>query len=65
MKQCEQSQITPALIKTCHGTQNCDIKADPIHLNAPQCSNQHIVLKVAYACMNKVGLQKNGDKKCI
>ena len=38
----------------CHGSETCEISADPEALNAPKCNKLHVALKVAYACMTKV-----------
>ena len=56
IKECERSNVTPALITKCHGSQSCDIEAQPNILSAPKCYMQHVALKIAFACMNKVTL---------
>ena len=30
------------------------MRAEPGQLDTPQCSDQHVALKIAFACMNKV-----------
>jgi len=53
IKECERSKVTQKLIKMCHGSETCEISADPEALNAPKCNKLHVALKVAYACMTK------------
>jgi len=53
IKECEGSSVTPALVRKCHGSQECVITADPLQLNVPKCQNQHVSLKITFACMNK------------
>jgi len=51
MKKCERADVTKSILKFCHGEKTCNIKADPLVLNAPSCHLQHVLLKVTYACM--------------
>ena len=54
LKQCEQTAVTSALSAACHGRPQCVVTADPAALQAPACAEQHVALKIAYACMDKV-----------
>ena len=63
IKECEGSSVTPALVRKCHGSQECVITADPLQLNVPKCRNQHVSLKITFACMNKVGKYENRNHK--
>ena len=54
LKQCEQTAVTSALSAACHGRPQCVVTADPAALHAPACAEQHVALKIAYACMDKV-----------
>ena len=58
MKQCERADAAPALVTLCHGAAECEVRADPRALNTTQCNDQHVALKIAFACMNKV---RRGD----
>ena len=46
--------MTSALSAACHGRPQCVVTADPAALHAPACAEQHVALKIAYACMDKV-----------
>ena len=58
MKQCERADAAPAVVTLCHGAGECEVRADPRALNTTQCNDQHVALKIAFACMNKV---RRGD----
>ena len=55
IKQCEASEVTPALMSVCQGAGDCLVRADPLSLRVPHCYNLHLALKIIFICMDQVG----------
>jgi len=59
MKECEATQVTPSVVKLCHGRKQCSLTASPGFLGAELCAGLHVYLKVVFACIDSsVFLQK-------